>query len=307
MPNKIRPFILFLGGITLMFAAAGFLLFPDQVVEAQCGTQASSCKNCHEVQGELPVNNDGTGWHESHAFGDFCYVCHAGNQQATEKADAHTGMVPPLSDIKASCQMCHAADLDERAQVYATVLNVDLNGGSGDSGSSDESSGSSADDFWGEAPAATSAPAAEDFWGGESTSAESAPAEPTTVTIAPVDQELFVNDPNLVDYVQRYDEIVLGKRPVNWGNIALIGLIGLVLVGGGGFVIFNEMRLRTSLGEFEKVEGEYPADVIEMLPAITRLQFQTRKTLRKILDNPGKADKVLALVDSVASDDQVKE
>ena len=44
----------------------------------------------------------------------------------------------------------------------------------------------------------------------------------------------------MVDYAQRYNEIVLGERPVNWGNIALIGLIALVVVGGGGFVLFNE-------------------------------------------------------------------
>ena len=63
-------------------------------VNAQCGSQASSCKNCHEVQGEDPVNNDGTAWHPSHAFGDFCYICHAGNNQAIDKAEAHTGHGP---------------------------------------------------------------------------------------------------------------------------------------------------------------------------------------------------------------------
>ena len=86
-------------------------------VNAECGSQASSCKNCHEVQGEDPVNNDDTAWHPSHAFGDFCYICHAGNNQAIDKAEAHLGMVPPLSDVKASCQQCHVADLEDRAQV----------------------------------------------------------------------------------------------------------------------------------------------------------------------------------------------
>ena len=53
---------------------------------AQCGSSASSCKNCHEVQGQDAVNADGTGWHQSHAFGDFCYICHAGNNQSMDTA-----------------------------------------------------------------------------------------------------------------------------------------------------------------------------------------------------------------------------
>ena len=131
----------------LAVAVAALWLAIGQPVEAQCGTQASSCKNCHEVQGELPVNNDGTGWHESHAFGDFCYVCHAGNQQATDMTEAHTGMVAPLSDIDASCKMCHAADLQDRAMVYASILNVSL--GDGGSASSEPTNPPSDDDFWG--------------------------------------------------------------------------------------------------------------------------------------------------------------
>jgi hypothetical protein len=63
----------------------------------------------------MPVNADGTGWHQSHAFGDFCYICHAGNNQAKDEAAAHEGMVPPLSDVRAACQQCHVADLDARA------------------------------------------------------------------------------------------------------------------------------------------------------------------------------------------------
>ncbi len=51
----------------------------------------------------MPVNSDGTAWHTSHAFGDFCYICHAGNNQAKEKTEA-TRHGPPLSDLKASCQ-----------------------------------------------------------------------------------------------------------------------------------------------------------------------------------------------------------
>ena len=151
-----RSFVLLFSRSALLFAAV-LLLLLQMGVEAQCGTQASSCKSCHEVQAELPVNADGTGWHESHAFGDFCYICHAGNQQATELEAAHQGLVDPLSDLDASCKMCHAADLTERAQVYATTLNIELGSGSAPTEPTGEPA---AEDFWGSEPSATTVPAA---------------------------------------------------------------------------------------------------------------------------------------------------
>jgi hypothetical protein len=288
-------FPLFFSALTLLLVA-----LIGQPVAAQCGTQASSCKNCHEVQGQDPVNNDGTSWHESHAFGDFCYICHAGNQQATDETEAHTGMVPPLSDIQASCQMCHATDLNERAEVYAVALGIDLNSAGSD------------------AATPTSAPSSDDFWGSGGDS--SASVEPTAVPVSNDEsqttsstntsfssQELVVDDASMVDYTQRYNEIVLGQRPVNWGNVALAGLIGLLVLGGGGFVIVNEIRLNTTLGETRPVEGEYPADVVEMLPVLAALKINTRRALRRILANPQKADQVLNLIDTVVSDEDTEE
>lgn len=289
---------LLFGGL-LIFTAS--LLLPAAPTEAQCGTQASSCKSCHEVQGELPVNADGTGWHESHAFGDFCYICHAGNQQAMEADAAHEGMVPPLSDVKASCQMCHAEDLDARAQVYAALLNVELSSGSASSGS----------------VAPTNEPSSDDFWGGEPAAPTSAPAEAAASPVPvedeqaadclPLDSALVVDDASMVDYVQRYEEIVLGKTPTNWGNVALIAMIGLLVVGGGGFVVLNEIRVNLAAGEMRKAEGEYPADVVEMLPALANLKTQTRRALKKILDNPQKSDKVLGLIETVIEDEDNEE
>jgi hypothetical protein len=90
---------------------------------AQCGSQASSCKNCHEVKGEDSVNAKGD-WHISHAFGDFCEFCHAGNVQAADKAAAHEGLVEPLGDVKANCSSCHADDYQSGAEKYATALGV---------------------------------------------------------------------------------------------------------------------------------------------------------------------------------------
>ncbi len=106
---------------------------------------------------------------------------------------------------------------------------------------------------------------------------------------APVTTELDVDDPNLVDYVQRYDEIVLGKKPINWGNVILLGMIGLVAVGGGGFVVNREKLVKVSFGDTKKVEGEYPAEVVEMLPAIAGLKSTSRKIAEKRAGKPQKS------------------
>ncbi|MBZ0301162.1 MAG: hypothetical protein K8J31_15550, partial [Anaerolineae bacterium] len=193
MPFRKISLLLLIGGLLVLVVGSGLWLATPQVVEAQCGSQASSCKNCHEVQGQLPINNDGTSWHESHAFGDFCYMCHAGNPQATEIDAAHTGIVAPLSDIDAACQQCHAGDLAERAQVYATILGVEPGSGSGGSTQTAATNESTSETPASSEQAAPSASVVE---------------QPAATTL--VHAEMVVNDPNMVDYVQRYDEIVLG-------------------------------------------------------------------------------------------------
>jgi hypothetical protein len=276
MQRKKFYITLVAAGIMLVIAT-GLWLATAQPVKAQCGSQASSCKNCHEVQAQKSVNSDGTGWHQSHAFGDFCYICHAGNQQATDKAAAHTGMVDPLSDVKASCQQCHPKDLDARAKVYADTLGVTVSGAA--------------------APVATPAAPAQG----------AAPAAAAQVVSAPVVTQIDMNDPNLVDYVKTYDQVVLGQKPTNWGNVILLVLIGLVAVGGGGLVIANEKLVKVSFGDTKKVEGEYPAEVVDMLPALAKLKSNSRKSLKTVLDNPHKAEKVLNLMDAVVSDEEKKE
>lgn len=288
MIQKNTIISLFFAGLVLVLASA-LWLGTAPPANAQCGSQASSCKNCHEVQGQKPVNNDGTPWHTSHAFGDFCYICHGGNQQATDKAAAHNGMVPPLSDIKASCQSCHPNDLEARAQVYATKLGVEI--GSGAAPAAAAAAGTPA------APAAAA-------------SSSSAPAEqaaPQTAANPPASPAIAVDDPNLVDYTRRYNEIVLGQKPINWGNVILALLSGLILVGGGVFVLHNEKLINISFGDTKAVEGEYPADVVEILPELTQLKPQARKALGKILQNPKKAEKVITLLDEVVSPEEKEE
>jgi hypothetical protein len=271
--HRNKPFIIPLAfGVLLLFISA-VAFIGVKPAAAQCGSQASSCKTCHEVQAQDPVNADGTQWHQSHAFGDFCYICHAGNQQATDKAAAHQGMVSPMTDVKASCQQCHAADLDARAKVYADILGVQAGTGS--------------------TASAASTPEA---------AAAASQAAPSTASTQSCNQ-VAVDDPNAINYKQNYDEIVLGKKPINWGNMILIGMIGFMVVVGGGFVVTREKLVNVKFGDTSKVKEEYPADVIEMLPELTKLKAGSRQTLKNLLESK-KADQVLDLIDAVVKKEE---
>lgn len=247
--------------ITFFFLALGILLVVGSVflmtatpVKAQCGSQASSCKNCHETQAQDPVNNDGTTWHTQHAFGDFCYLCHAGNNQATEITASHTGMVAPLSDVVANCMSCHPNDYEAKAQIYATTLGVTFG-----------------------------------------TGGSSVPAPATSVVASQTEVPCGAvgTSSDVIDYVQRYDEIVLGKKPVNIGNIVLLVLLAILVLGGGLFVLRKEGLLRISFQETKQIKGRYPADVVEMVPDIARLKPASRRTLRQFLAKPQDASDLI--------------
>jgi hypothetical protein len=105
---------------SIVAAVLVFIAWPRSV-DAQCGSSASSCRSCHEVQKMAPVSTKGA-WHSAHAFGDFCAFCHSGNTKSKDKSAAHTGMVAPLSDVKSACQSCHPNDYMDRAKKYAAVL-----------------------------------------------------------------------------------------------------------------------------------------------------------------------------------------
>jgi len=273
MPHpRIRYFVpIFMGALLI---AGFFLLLTTQPTLAQCGSQASSCKNCHETQGQDPVNNDGTAWHTEHAQIDACVSCHAGNPQSTDKTQSHTGMVPWDSDVKAGCASCHPNDYETLAQVYATTLGVTLGGG-----------------------------------GGASTPA-SAPTQATTAT-APTQAampsgggSIVISQPGTVNYVQQYEETVLGQSTINWGNVILVMIILVLVFGGGIFIYWNERRRRGLNGFFApkapapvegvipEVEG-YSKDVTELLPLIARLNPVGLHALKRILANPEQANEML--------------
>jgi hypothetical protein len=123
---------------------AAFWVSPG-ITESACGAAASSCKNCHEVKGEMRVNDKGD-YHTQHAFGDFCVFCHSGNTAATTKVEAHEGMVKPLDNLEQSCASCHPDDFEKKAKGYGAVIKPKGKSGGGSaagtgSGSAQEGKG----------------------------------------------------------------------------------------------------------------------------------------------------------------------
>jgi hypothetical protein len=260
--------------IGAMLIASVFLLLNTTRTSAQCGSQASSCKNCHETQAQDPVNNDGTTWHTQHGQIDACVSCHAGNPQSTDITQAHTGMVPWNSDVKAGCASCHPSDYTQLAQEYATTLEVTLGG------------------------AGTTAPVA---------TAQATAVTTTTVETLPSGGggSIVVSQPGTVDYVQQYQQTVLGEHPINWGNVIVVLIILALVFGGGAFIYWNERRRRglkgfigaqapkvPDAGVIPVVEG-YSSEVTELLPQIAKLNPMGLHALKRILTNPEQANEML--------------
>jgi hypothetical protein len=179
-------------------------------------------------------------------------------------------MVDPLSDIAASCKSCHAADYQAKAQVYATTLGVTI--------------GASA-----AAPTqAASQPSAS--------STLAAPAAPAAAPAAAIPAAA------MVDYSQRYAEIVLGQKPVNVGDVILIVMIAAMLFGGGYFVLRREGWVSVSFQDARQIQATkvvqegYPADVVEMVPELAKLKPDARRNLRQILAKPGTAASIVKLI-----------
>ena len=263
--------------VSILILVSVLLFWSVLDANAQCGSQASSCKNCHEVQGQFPVNGDGTGWHEGHAFGDFCYICHAGNNQSMAAEEAHAGMVAPLSDVEASCQSCHPADLMEKAQVYATALGVEIGTGGGTTSASNTTTTSN-----------------------QVSSSESPIATPPALDM------VVETSSDIIDYNQLYAEEVLGQRAINVGNLILIFSILAIAVGGGSFIYYNERKLQgkpflpakqtTEVSKKElpipQIEG-YPKEVLALLPKVARLNPIGLQALQRLLENPDQANEML--------------
>ena len=230
---------------------------------AQCGSQASSCKNCHEVKGEDTVNAKGD-WHIAHAFGDFCEFCHGGNVQATDEAAAHQGLVAPLDDVKANCSSCHAADYPTKAEPYAKALGVTI----GIGGSPQAPTGSST----------PSTPVPQQP-AQQPASAQPSPAQPVAAT--PTSNQV-------VDYVAQYQ--AEHPKPLSAGTLITGLLLGLTVVGGGSFVAWNEKRLRlmprrSASAATVTATDERTQELAQILPMLEKMDAQTLRALRTILSN----------------------
>jgi hypothetical protein len=282
-----------IGGVILLLGA--MMVVSAQPVSAQCGTSASSCKNCHETQGKLSVANNGD-WHKAHAFGDFCEFCHAGNVQATAQDEAHIGMVAPLGDVKASCQGCHPDDYDPLAQTYASALGVDLLAGGG---------GGSAN------PSADIAP------GGDSSCTTG-----TTAVNAPLGGEE-------IDFNLLYAEATTPPPLIsNWGNVILglmiLGIVGAFFVTAwswenwgqtvagwinknvnpipqaiaaaavrseGGLAVTDPAQMETLLAQKPELQ--------KLLPRLLKLPPETLTALDKLLSNPERGSEILTAISQV--------
>ncbi len=268
--RKYPYFILIVLGAAL-FLASMIFLWPAARASAQCGSQASSCKNCHETQAQKPVNNDGTAWHTQHQQIDACVSCHAGNPQSMNIDESHAGMVSWNSDVKAGCYTCHPNDYMDKARVYATTLGVQLGGSGASTGDAQPTSPPST-------PAATSI---------------AAPA-------------VVVSEPGVIDYARQYDETVLGKHPINWGNVIVVITILGIAAGGGAFVYWNERRLRglplmqrsqgfkpKALATQVPVMDGYSPEVAALLPMIACLNPVGLHALKRILQKPEQANDML--------------
>ncbi|HEX6305435.1 MAG TPA: hypothetical protein VFZ76_14670, partial [Anaerolineales bacterium] len=204
------------------------------------------------------------------------YICHAGNNQSMDQDEAHTGMVPPLSDVQAACASCHPADLTERAEVYAASLGIEVSMGGG-----------------GESPSQSSGSDNKSAAPGESSSQPAAPA-------------MVVDSTDVIDFNQRYAETVLGQRQVNWGNVIVSLMIVMVALGGGGFAYWNERRQRglplipaklrpgptSAPQEAVHIEG-YSDEIAALLPKIAKLNPIGLHALKKLLENPEQASELL--------------
>ncbi len=233
MPRKHIGFLLLMG---VMLAVIAFITWP-RPASAQCGSSASSCKNCHEVKKQDPVNTKGA-WHTAHAFGDFCEFCHAGNVKAKDQAAAHTGLINPLSDVKGSCQSCHPNDYMDRAKKFADTLGVQIGSGGGST-----------------AARTSSAPV--------TTSEATAPCGPAGSSGGQV-----------IDLNKIYAAGMTEGPPTNMGNIVLLVLIGATVVTFGGLATHYEHPLERGVAAWRQLLAS-PALASAPEPAAARPELGT--------------------------------
>ena len=266
MRRRFPTWLILIAGGLILSLTAWLSVTPSQV-SAQCGIRASSCKTCHETQAKYPVKTKGD-WHLQHSFGDFCVYCHAGNMKASDKAQAHAGLIQPLDNVTATCATCHTDDCNTRAQEYATALGVTVGKGDG----------------------------------------PTSPAGPTPLLpfiarpVGTSDQSALLGGQQPSPFAQLSTgptEDLAESRQVNWGDVSL-ALIALALaLGGGGLVFWNERKLgAVTAGGWDRIV-EARLELKGLMPLLTQADAQTVKVITRTLAERNKSDvKVLSASDS---------
>ena len=89
----------------------------NAVADQSITPENRGCLQCHE--------NKQTGFNQMHSFAaNNCVICHSGNATATEREDAHSGMLSfpgDLSNAAETCGQCHA---DRVASVQANLMHT---------------------------------------------------------------------------------------------------------------------------------------------------------------------------------------
>jgi len=210
--QSLKPKIIYisLAVFVLSVAAVVWWLYPAGQVNAQC-TTPSSCKTCHEVQGQKPVNTVNI-WHRQHAIFDFCEACHGGDRLAEDMNRAHLGVRTTFTEMAPTCKSCHPTELENCLRTYADDLGV------GD------------DDFTLILETAVSSPA-----GGASILDQLQSGSLVGPQLPPAGVEI---------------EPVSGKVDfANPLNIVLLVVLVLGVIGGAGYVTWNERRMQSRDGE----------------------------------------------------------
>jgi uncharacterized membrane protein YedE/YeeE len=225
MARKIPIVFILLGSLFLL--GASFWLLPVKEVNAQCKT-TSSCKTCHEVQGQDPVNTKGA-WHTDHAYADLCTGCHSGKADVADKDQAHQGLVTQYQEMPANCKQCHTDDLETKFKQYAGQLNVSDTTSLQQAQKNDSQKGLSL--LLGQAPADINVSGEitkETGGAAPSSSGSSNPSNASSNTGAATTPP---------------------QKPENTtGNIILGVLLGIGVLGGGSYITWNERRLAQANG-----------------------------------------------------------
>jgi hypothetical protein len=254
------PFIIIFIGCAIVFLAVS--MTPPKVVAAQCASP-SSCKTCHETNGQDPVSNKGI-WHTQHASFDYCTVCHGGSQDAADKDTAHQGIVVKVGSMTGTCVNCHQKDYQDRLATYTAALGVNVAIPT---------------------PGALCTPTPSVFGSEQSVN----PPASGVVGAIPTGSSPSGNTKT-------------ASTPNRTGNLILTVLLIFILAGGGTYVVLSEKKRKLMpVLETEKVEIPpaeiIPPEVTAMTPELAKLTPAGLKALHRLLRHPKDASDLFVELD----------